>query len=496
MATETAHVFVSYSQQDIFWLNRLTVHLRPLVRKFGLDVWSDTRLEAGADWQGEIDAAIRKARVAILLVSADFLGSDFIADNELPPLLEKAEREGTLILPVVVSPCRFLETRELSQFQSVNNPSRPLLAISKAEQEHVFLNLAIRIEKELKRLSPLGLTTADRSPTVSKATTGPVIKAVGIGGGGCNTIEHIAERGLKGVELTCLNTDVQALTGRSADHVIQIGKNLTRGLGAGGDPKIGNRAALESEEEIRNLLAPTDLLFVTAGMGGGTGTGGIPVLTRIAKDLGVLCVAVVTKPFGFEGKVRSRVSSTGIKDLLKYVDSLIVIPNDRVFAVVDSQESLHAAFARVNEVLRWIVEGISYLLLQPGLINVDFADLRTAMKAKGYAKMGTGIISKETATAREAALTALENPLTEDLVPGSEQSVLVNVVGGEDLTIGDIELAGAEIGRRFPEATVITGTAISKELKGEIRVTVVATGYTDVNSELTSLSGTKMWTAE
>jgi cell division protein FtsZ len=420
------------------------------------------------------------------LVSADFLASDFISEDELPPLLEKAERDGAIILPVVISPCRFVETRNLSQFQAVNDPAKPLLDQSKADQERVFLNLSKVIEQALsaiqKEESPRSVDRilAGRSNSTEQESEpeSPVIKAIGVGGGGCNAIQHMVDEGLQGVGLISVNTDVQALRGKKGHQVIRIGDKTTRGLGTGGNPGIGRISAEESTEKIVEAIEGTHLLFVTAGMGGGTGTGAAPVIASIANKLGILTIGVVTKPFYFEGRVRRRYAEQGIEEMVQYVDSLIVVPNEKIFAVADSKETLQVAFSRVDEVLRWIVEGIAYIIVKPGLINVDYADLKAVMSNKGYARMGTGVCLRENNGAEEAARNALDNPLTESLEPKEQQGVLVNIVGGSDISIGDVETIGRTIGKRFSgDSLIIVGTALDEDLVDEIRVTVIATGY-------------------
>jgi len=476
---QRTRVFVSYSHKDKEWLDRLHVHLRPLVRNNTLDVWSDGRINPGQDWKTEIEEAISKAKVAILLVSADFLASDFIVEDELPPLLEKAEKEGAKIFPIVVSPCRFIETREISRYQSINDPLWPLLSLPVAEQEGVFLKLSRAIERISEPVTPLKASVPKQKTEEEKILSNePNIKVIGVGGGGGNAVQNMADTGIDGVELISVNSDVQALKSLNNQSVLQIGKAITKGLGAGANPEVGRKSALESSDAIADALKDTDLLFITAGMGGGTGTGGAPVIAKIAKEAGILTIAVVTRPFSFEGGKRARNAEEGIKELSEHADSMIVIPNEKIFAVVDSNESLLQAFKRVNDVLKWVVQGIAYLLVRPGLVNVDLADMKTVLQDKGYARMGTGVASKDISCARDAAVSALENPLTEELRPKDKQSLLVNIVGGEDLSIGDIDEIGAVIKDQFHEdTTIILGTAVTNELKNEIRVTVVATGY-------------------
>ncbi len=302
------------------------------------------------------------------------------------------------------------------------------------------------------------------------------IKVVGIGGGGGNAIEHMMAESIEGVEFICANTDAQALQRSSARTVIQLGEEITKGLGAGANPEIGRQAAEENRDRIREALEGTDMVFLTAGMGGGTGTGGAPIVAEIAKELGILTVAVVTKPFAFEGRKRMRIAEEGIKSLSKYVDSLITIPNNKLLSVLGKNISLLNAFKAANNVLRGAVQGIADLITRPGLINVDFADVRTVMSEMGMAMMGTGIGTGEN-RAREAAEAAISSPLLEDVDFTGARGVLVNITAGMDMSIGEFEAVGDAIKNFTSEnATVVVGTVIDPEMAEEMRVTIVVTG--------------------
>ncbi len=302
------------------------------------------------------------------------------------------------------------------------------------------------------------------------------IKVIGIGGGGGNAIEHMILENIEGVEFICANTDAQALNRSSAKHIIQLGEEITKGLGAGADPEIGRKAAEENAEHLREILQGTDMVFLTAGMGGGTGTGAAPIVAQIAKELGILTVAVVTKPFAFEGKKRLAVAEEGIRGLSKYVDSLITIPNNKLLSVLGKNISLVNAFKSANNVLLGAVQGIADLITRPGLINVDFADVRTVMSEMGMAMMGTGVSRGEN-RAREAAEAAISSPLLEDVDFSGARGVLVNITAGMDMSIGEFEEVGDAIKSFASEnATVVVGTVIDPEMTDELRVTVVVTG--------------------
>jgi cell division protein FtsZ len=303
-----------------------------------------------------------------------------------------------------------------------------------------------------------------------------VIKVVGIGGGGGNAVEHMMASSIEGVEFICANTDAQALRNSSAHTLIQLGEEMTRGLGAGANPEVGRRAAEEDRERIKDILSGADMVFITAGMGGGTGTGAAPIFAQIAKELGILTVAVTTKPFSFEGKVRMQVAEAGIANLSQYVDSLITIPNNKLLSVLGKNVSLMNAFKAANDVLHGAVQGIAELITRPGLINVDFADVRTVMSEMGMAMMGTGVASGDN-RARIAAESAISSPLLEDVDMTGARGVLVNLTAGLDMSIGEFEEVGDAIKSITSDnATVVVGTVIDPELRDEIRVTVIVTG--------------------
>ncbi len=303
-----------------------------------------------------------------------------------------------------------------------------------------------------------------------------VIKVVGVGGGGGNAIEHMMTGAIEGVEFICANTDAQALKKSSANTLIQLGESITRGLGAGANPEIGRKSAEEDRERIKSALTGADMIFITAGMGGGTGTGAAPIFAQIAKELGILTVAVTTKPFTFEGKVRMQVAEKGIADLSQNVDSLITIPNNKLLTVLGKNVTLVNAFKAANDVLRGAVQGIAELITRPGLINVDFADVRTVMSEMGMAMMGTGVASGEN-RARLAAEAAISSPLLEDVDMTGARGVLVNITAGVDMSIGEFEEVGDAIKNIMSEsATVVVGTVIDPELRDEVRVTVIVTG--------------------
>lgn len=306
--------------------------------------------------------------------------------------------------------------------------------------------------------------------------TNAVIKVIGVGGGGGNAVEDMIRESILGVEFVCANTDIQALKRSNAKVLMQLGEEITKGLGAGADPAIGKLAAEESRERIRDILIGTDMVFITAGMGGGTGTGAAPIFAEIAKELGVLTVAVVTKPFGFEGKKRMLIADDGIKNLARSVDSLITIPNDKLLSVLGKNISLLNAFKSANNVLLGAVQGIAELITKPGLINVDFADVRTVMSEMGMAMMGTSESRGEN-RARQAAEAAISSPLLEDVDLSGAGGVLVNITAGPDMSIGEFEEVG-EVIRSFTseDATVVVGTVIDPDISETLRVTVVVTG--------------------
>lgn len=303
-----------------------------------------------------------------------------------------------------------------------------------------------------------------------------VIKVVGVGGGGGNAVEHMMAGHIEGVEFICANTDAQALKNSSANTVIQLGEGITRGLGAGANPEIGRRAAEEDREKIRAVLGGADMVFIAAGMGGGTGTGAAPVFAQVAKELGILTVAVTTKPFSFEGRMRLQVAEQGLANLSQSVDSLITIPNNKLLSVLGKSVTLINAFKAANDVLRGAVQGIAELITRPGLINVDFADVRTVMSEMGMAMMGTGLGSGDN-RARLAAEAAIASPLLEDVDLSGAKGVLVNITAGLDLSIGEFEEVGEVVkGFTSDSATVVVGTVIDPEMRDEVRVTVIVTG--------------------
>ena len=307
-----------------------------------------------------------------------------------------------------------------------------------------------------------------------------VIRVFGVGGGGSNAVEHMIQQGVKGVKFTCANTDSQALA-RSSAEIIQIGKEITRGLGAGADPDKGRKAAMEVRDEIDELLANTDMVFITAGMGGGTGTGASPLIAEIARSRGVLTVAVVTKPFDFERRRRMEIAEKGIKELEQHVDSMIVIPNQKLLSAMNKNLPLQEAFAVVNNVLLNAVQGISDVITRPGLINVDFADVRTVMTEKGAAVMGIGSASGEN-RAEEAAEKAIHCPLLEDINLEGAHGMLVNVTAGPDLQIHEFGIVGNVAEHASKNASVIVGTAVDDSMSDELRVTVIATGLSESSS--------------
>ncbi|MFC1614953.1 cell division protein FtsZ [Patescibacteria group bacterium] len=303
------------------------------------------------------------------------------------------------------------------------------------------------------------------------------IKVIGTGGSGCNTINHMIESEVHGVDFIAMNTDSQDLHHSKAKKKVHIGKNLTKGLGSGMNPDTGRKAAEETKEEIQGVLNGSDMVFIASGMGGGTGTGAAPVVARIAKDSGALTVAVVTKPFAFEGAQRMRIAEEGLQELQQEVDALIVIPNDRLLALVDKSTTAKDAFSVCDDILRQAVEGISDLITTPGIINVDFADIRAIMENAGSALMGIGSASGEK-RAEEAATAAINSPLLELSINGAK-GVLFAIAGGDDITMHEIQDAARIITDSVdPEARVIFGTVLDEKLKkGEIKVTVIATGF-------------------
>lgn len=324
--------------------------------------------------------------------------------------------------------------------------------------------------------------TTDMFELVDNFPQTAVIKVIGVGGGGGNAIAHMVAAGIEGVEFICANTDAQALKNTSARSVLQLGSGVTKGLGAGANPDVGRQAALEDIDRIREVLQGADMVFITAGMGGGTGTGGAPVVAEVAKELGALTVAVVTRPFPFEGRKRMLLAEQGIAALRQHVDSLITIPNEKLLTVLGKGVTLLEAFKAANNVLLGAVEGIAKLITCPGLINVDFADVRTVMSEMGVAMMGTGVGRGEN-RAREAANAAISSPLLDDIDLSGAKGVLVNVTAGMDLSISEFEEVGDAI-KNFTsdDATVIVGTVIDPSMSDELRVTLVATGLCSGNT--------------
>jgi cell division protein FtsZ len=303
-----------------------------------------------------------------------------------------------------------------------------------------------------------------------------IIKVIGVGGGGGNAVAHMVRAGLEGVDFICANTDAQALKNAKVKTGLQIGCNITKGLGAGANPDVGRQAAMEDRDRIHEVIDGADMLFITAGLGGGTGTGAAPVIAQLAKELGILTVAIVTRPFEMEGRKRSRVADQGIADLAKYVDSLITIPNEKLLTVLGPKTTLLDAFRAANEVLQGAVQGIAELITRPGLINVDFADVRTVMSEMGMAMMGSGVATGDD-RARVAAEAAISSPLLEDINLAGANGILVNVTAGPDLSIGEFQEVGDTV-KQFAsdDATVVIGTVIDPDMTHELRVTVVATG--------------------
>ena len=310
-----------------------------------------------------------------------------------------------------------------------------------------------------------------------------VIKVVGVGGGGGNAVKHMIASNVDGVDFICANTDAQALTNVSSKTVLQLGTTITKGLGAGANPEIGRQSAMEDRDRIAEALQGADMVFITAGMGGGTGTGAAPVVAQVAKELGILTVAVVTKPFPFEGKKRMAVALEGMKELRQHVDSLITIPNEKLLPVLGKNTSLLDAFKAANDVLLGAVQGIADLIIRPGMINVDFADVRTVMSEMGMAMMGSGSATGEN-RAREAAEAAIRSPLLEDVNLQGARGILVNITAGLDLSLGEFNDVGDTIEEFASEnATVVVGTVIDPDMVDELRVTVVATGLDGVGQE-------------
>jgi len=302
------------------------------------------------------------------------------------------------------------------------------------------------------------------------------IKVIGVGGGGCNGVNRMIDSGITGVEFWAINTDSQALKMTSASQYLQIGQKLTRGLGAGGNPAIGQKAAEESRDEIANALEGTDLVFITSGMGGGTGTGASPIVAEVAKEMGCLTVGIVTRPFTFEGRRRTTQAEEGIAALQSRVDTLIVIPNNKLLSVITPETPVQKAFQFADDILRQGVQGISDIIIIPGLVNVDFADVRAVMADAGSALMGIGLGSGKS-RAREAAVMAISSPLLESSIEGAK-GVVFNITGGPDMTLHEVNTAAETIYEVVdPNANIIFGAVIDEAMQGEVKITVIATGF-------------------
>jgi cell division protein FtsZ len=311
---------------------------------------------------------------------------------------------------------------------------------------------------------------------VESVTQSALIKVIGVGGGGGNAVQYMVNKEVEGVEFICANTDAQALSRNAARTALHIGGELTNGLGAGANPDIGRQAAIEDRERIAETLAGADMVFITAGMGGGTGTGAAPIVAEVARELGILTVAVVTRPFPFEGRKRMKIAEEGISELRDAVDSLIIIPNEKLMQVLGKSCSLVNAFSAANDVLKGAVQGIADLITRPGMINVDFADVRTVMSEMGMAMMGSAVARGDN-RAEEAAEAAIRSPLLEDIDLRGASGILVNIAAGEDLSLGEFTEVGNIVEQYADEdATIVVGTVIDPSLGDEIKVTVVATG--------------------
>ena len=311
---------------------------------------------------------------------------------------------------------------------------------------------------------------------IEKMAPNAVIKVIGVGGGGGNAVAHMVSSSVDGVEFITANTDSQAIKNCGAKLQLQLGSNVTKGLGAGATPEVGRQAALEDRERIIDALDGDDMVFITAGMGGGTGTGAAPVVAQIAKEMGILTVAVVTKPFPFEGRRRMQVALKGIEELSAHCDSLITIPNEKLITVLGRNATMVQAFRAANDVLQGAVQGIADLIVRPGLINVDFADVRTVMSEMGLAMMGTGTARGDD-RAQAAAESAIQNPLLDDVNLAGANGILVNITAGPDFTMAEFDEIGRTVeGFASEDATVVVGTVLDPEMQDEVRVTVVATG--------------------
>src|ERR687888_220434 len=331
---------------------------------------------------------------------------------------------------------------------------------------------------DLRQGHPGGVETSTlRLKLDEEGRTGARIKVVGVGGGGSNAVNRMVQAGLDGVEFIVANTDVQALKYNHAPVKLQIGSKLTKGLGAGADPNVGRQAALEDTEKIIQALDGADMIFVTTGLGGGTGTGAAPVIASLASELGALTVAVVTKPFKFEGRKRQAQADRGLEALRECVDTIITIPNERLLTIIDRTTPLVEAFASADDVLRQAIQGISDLILMPGLINLDFADVKTIMAGMGLAMMGTGI-AEGADRAMEAARKAISSPLLEGASVNGSRGVIINVTGGPDLSLVEVSEASSIVQEAADEdANIIFGAVLDPALKGKVKITVIATGF-------------------
>ena len=320
---------------------------------------------------------------------------------------------------------------------------------------------------------------------VDAASQAAVIKVIGVGGGGGNAVNHMLKAEIEGVDFICANTDAQALKASNAQNIIQLGNTITHGLGAGADPEVGRQSALEDRDRIEDVLGGADMIFITAGMGGGTGTGAAPIVAQVAKEMGILTVAVVTKPFSFEGRKRTEIANNGIRDLSQYVDSLITVPNDKLADVLGADVTLVNAFESADDVLLGAVQGIAQVITCQGLINVDFADVKTVMGEMGMAMMGSGKANGED-RARMATEAAISSPLLEHIDLSGAKGILANITAGMDFCIGEFNEVGNIIKTvAADEATVVIGTVLNPDLSGELWVTIVATGLSQPGDEMT-----------
>jgi cell division protein FtsZ len=356
-----------------------------------------------------------------------------------------------------------------NEFSGSNYAEFPL----KIETNHAFERAGTLFGPNNKSQKPPKEETTNNKIVPSNIAR---IKVMGVGGGGCNAVNRMIDNGVTGIEFWALNTDAQALSHAGAPHRLQIGQKITRGLGAGGNPAIGQKAAEESRDEIAHALENTDLVFITAGMGGGTGTGAAPIAAEVAKEMGCLTVGVVTRPFTFEGRRRTNQAEEGIAALQSRVDTLIIIPNNQLLTVISPETPVQEAFRIADDVLRQGVQGISDIITIPGLVNVDFADVRAIMADAGSALMGIGIASGKS-RAREAATAAVSSPLLEASIEGAK-GVVLNITGGTDLTLHEVNAAAESIYEVVDSnANIIFGAVIDERMQGEIRITVIATGF-------------------